>query len=270
MQKRFGIEHALRVDAAGQVEVTSRKTAGSSNGDGIGRPSSLTIQIPLFSACRPPTLDRMGWMIRILLDNSRQPRRSAHPVRLHVLNRRPPCSVRLGVAGQDDPLDALPLARRLLDLVDDGSGVLVLTDILGATPANIAAKLLEPGRVAGVGRQSANAAAGDHLPRTKHGCPVKGHRRRLRRRRPMVVTGNHKKEESARKEDSAMPRQEANIINKLGSTPASAKLTQVASAYACDVWLERNGRRVNAKSIMGVMMLAAAKGQHHRHRHRRR
>ena len=41
---------------------------------------------------------------------------------------------------------------------------------------------------------------------------------------------------------------------------ASAKLTQTASAYACDVWLERNGKRVNAKSIMGVMMLAAAKG----------
>ena len=58
-----------------------------------------------------------------------------------------------------------------------------------------------------------------------------------------------------------MPRQEANIINKLGlHARASAKLTQVASAYSCDVWLERNGRRVNAKSIMGVMMLAAAKG----------
>ena len=51
------------------------------------------------------------------------------------------------------------------------------------------------------------------------------------------------------------------ISNKLGlHARASAKLTQTASAYACDVWLERNGRRVNAKSIMGVMMLAAAKG----------
>ncbi|WP_374243990.1 PTS sugar transporter subunit IIA [Zoogloea sp.] len=68
----------------------------------------------------------------------------------HVLNRRPPQLLQLGVAGQDDPLDALPLARRLAELVDDGSGVLILTDILGATPANIAAKLLEPGRIAGV------------------------------------------------------------------------------------------------------------------------
>ena len=58
-----------------------------------------------------------------------------------------------------------------------------------------------------------------------------------------------------------MPRQDANIINKLGlHARASAKLTQTASAYACDVWLERNGRRVNAKSIMGVMMLAAGMG----------
>lgn len=58
-----------------------------------------------------------------------------------------------------------------------------------------------------------------------------------------------------------MPRQEAEIINKLGlHARASAKLTQTASAYESEVWLERNGRRVNAKSIMGVMMLAAAKG----------
>ncbi len=58
-----------------------------------------------------------------------------------------------------------------------------------------------------------------------------------------------------------MPRQEAEIINKLGlHARASAKLTQTASAYQCEVWLERNGKRVNAKSIMVVMMLAAAKG----------
>ena len=51
------------------------------------------------------------------------------------------------------------------------------------------------------------------------------------------------------------------IINKLGlHARASAKLTQVASGYKCEIWLERNGRRVNAKSIMGVMMLAAGKG----------
>lgn len=58
-----------------------------------------------------------------------------------------------------------------------------------------------------------------------------------------------------------MPTAEAPIINKLGlHARASAKLTQLASNFPCEVWLERNGRRVNAKSIMGVMMLAAAKG----------
>ena len=58
-----------------------------------------------------------------------------------------------------------------------------------------------------------------------------------------------------------MARAEVEIVNKLGlHARASAKLTQVASGYACEVWLSRNGRRVNAKSIMGVMMLAAGKG----------
>ncbi len=58
-----------------------------------------------------------------------------------------------------------------------------------------------------------------------------------------------------------MLQQDAQIINKLGlHARASAKLTQLASQYPCEVWLSRNGKRVNAKSIMGVMMLAAAKG----------
>jgi PTS system ascorbate-specific IIA component len=68
----------------------------------------------------------------------------------HVLNRRPPQIVQLGVAAQDDPLDLLPLAQNLLQMVDSGSGVLVMTDIYGATPSNIAMKLLEPGRVEGL------------------------------------------------------------------------------------------------------------------------
>ena len=58
-----------------------------------------------------------------------------------------------------------------------------------------------------------------------------------------------------------MPRAEAEIVNKLGlHARASAKLTQVASRFGAEVWLSRDGRRVNAKSIMGVMMLAAGKG----------
>ncbi len=58
-----------------------------------------------------------------------------------------------------------------------------------------------------------------------------------------------------------MPRRDIEIINKLGlHARASAKLTQLASSFDCEISLERNGRRVNAKSIMGVMMLAAGKG----------
>jgi phosphocarrier protein HPr len=55
--------------------------------------------------------------------------------------------------------------------------------------------------------------------------------------------------------------QDVEIINKLGlHARASAKLSQAASQFKSDIFLERNGNRVNAKSIMGVMMLAASKG----------
>ncbi len=56
-------------------------------------------------------------------------------------------------------------------------------------------------------------------------------------------------------------KQEIEIINKLGlHARASTKLTQTASQFTSEIFIERNGRRVNAKSIMGVMMLAASKG----------
>jgi len=58
-----------------------------------------------------------------------------------------------------------------------------------------------------------------------------------------------------------MQQREIEIVNKLGlHARASAKLTQLAAKYQCDVSLARNGRKINAKSIMGVMMLAAGKG----------
>jgi PTS system ascorbate-specific IIA component len=68
----------------------------------------------------------------------------------HVLNKRPPLIAQLGVAAQDDPHDILPLARLLLKEVDGGDGVLVMTDVFGATPGNLALKLLEPGHIEGV------------------------------------------------------------------------------------------------------------------------
>lgn len=68
----------------------------------------------------------------------------------HVLNRRPTQLAQLGVSAQDDPLDILPIARHWMESVDSGKGVIVLTDIFGATPSNIAIKLLRPGHVEGI------------------------------------------------------------------------------------------------------------------------
>lgn len=58
-----------------------------------------------------------------------------------------------------------------------------------------------------------------------------------------------------------MQQRDVEIVNKLGlHARPSAKLTQLASSFKSDVFMTRNGRRINAKSIMGLMMLAAAKG----------
>ena len=58
-----------------------------------------------------------------------------------------------------------------------------------------------------------------------------------------------------------MQQRDVEIVNKLGlHARPSARLTQLASSFRSNVFMSRNGRRVNAKSIMGVMMLAAAKG----------
>ncbi len=78
----------------------------------------------------------------------------------------------------------------------------------------------------------------------------------LARRRPVHVLSVRLTED-----DNNMIQQDLEIINKLGlHARASAKLTQLAAKFQSDVWLTRNGRRINAKSIMGVMMLAAGKG----------
>ena len=58
-----------------------------------------------------------------------------------------------------------------------------------------------------------------------------------------------------------MQRVEATVVNKLGvHARPSAKITQLASRFKCEVWMTKGNRRINAKSIMGVMMLAAARG----------
>jgi mannose PTS system EIIA component len=74
----------------------------------------------------------------------------------HMLNKRPPRLRQLGVTAQDDPVQLLPLARKLVRELDEGSGVLIFTDMYGGSPSNIAAKLVMPGKV--------EAVAGVNLP----------------------------------------------------------------------------------------------------------
>lgn len=74
----------------------------------------------------------------------------------HMLNKRPPRLKQLGVTAQDDPLLLAPQARALAKDLDEGSGVLILTDMYGGSPSNIAAKLVVPGKI--------EAVAGVNLP----------------------------------------------------------------------------------------------------------
>jgi len=67
-----------------------------------------------------------------------------------ILNSEPPLTATLAVSRSDDPEDLVLRAKRLLKQLDAGDGVLVLTDIFGATPGNVIARLLEDGRVEGV------------------------------------------------------------------------------------------------------------------------
>jgi PTS system ascorbate-specific IIA component len=68
----------------------------------------------------------------------------------HVLNKRPSRLRQLGITAQDDPLLLLPQARALVKELDTGSGVMILSDMYGGSPSNIAQKLLVPGKVEGV------------------------------------------------------------------------------------------------------------------------
>jgi PTS system mannose-specific IIA component len=73
-----------------------------------------------------------------------------------VLNKRPPRLKQLGVTAQDDPALLLPQARTLVKELDEGTGVLILSDMYGGTPSNMASKLVAPGKV--------EAVAGVSLP----------------------------------------------------------------------------------------------------------
>jgi mannose PTS system EIIA component len=68
----------------------------------------------------------------------------------HVMGSRPLYLRQLGVTVHDDPEALLPQARDLLRFVDQGDGVIIFSDICGATPCNVAGKLLSPGKVEGI------------------------------------------------------------------------------------------------------------------------
>lgn len=75
---------------------------------------------------------------------------------IHVLNKRPPRVRQLGVTAQDDPRMLMPQARALVKDLNEGDGVLILTDMYGGSPSNVAAKLVVPGKI--------EAVAGVSLP----------------------------------------------------------------------------------------------------------
>jgi len=68
----------------------------------------------------------------------------------HVLGKRPLRVRQVGVTMHDDPDAMLPVAQDLVKQLDDGDGVLILSDMLGATPSNLATRLLQPGHIEGV------------------------------------------------------------------------------------------------------------------------
>jgi len=68
----------------------------------------------------------------------------------HVMGKTPPQLAHLAVSTQDDPVNLLPQAQALLDKLNTGYGVLILSDIYGATPCNMVTRLLSPNSVAGV------------------------------------------------------------------------------------------------------------------------
>lgn len=68
----------------------------------------------------------------------------------HVLGSPPPLLMQLGVSVHDDPTAVLLQAQRMVEKLDQGDGVLVLSDIYGATPCNVVCRLVQPGRVEGV------------------------------------------------------------------------------------------------------------------------
>ena len=209
------------------------------------------------------------------------------PARIGVIDVMPDC----------DPVEVRAFARSEIDRLKEENGAVVLTDVFGATPANIAGSLAS---------DTVRVLAGVNLPmlvravcyrttpldtlieKTLQGgskgiqeldastpsnpCAIAAcastamepprrpppRKPSAPRRKPSPTDHNYSHSSALR---STMLQQETTIVNKLGlHARASAKLTQLAGSFQCEIWMSRNGRRINAKSIMGVMMLAAGIG----------
>lgn len=89
-------------------------------------------------------------MIGILIITHGEFGKSLMDCAVHMLGSIPPQIASLAISSKDDPSKVLPLAKELLDRVNTGEGVLVLSDMYGATPCNIVTKILQPGAIEGV------------------------------------------------------------------------------------------------------------------------
>ena len=89
-------------------------------------------------------------MIGILIITHGEFGKSLMDCAVHMLGVAPPQIAALAISSKDDPSKVLPLAKELLDSVNTGEGVLVLSDMYGATPCNIVTKILQPGAIEGV------------------------------------------------------------------------------------------------------------------------
>ena len=137
---------------------------------------------------------------------------------------------------------------------------LILTDVFGATPCNVAQRLADGVQVQGRRRrQRADVLALPLLQPATRSMPLVARAVAGATQGVMQVATSRPQNQTlkARGSDQATTR----ISNKLGlHARASAKLTKLAGGFRSEIFLSRNGRRVNAKSIMGVMMLAAGIG----------
>ena len=158
------------------------------------------------------------------------------------------------------PVEELEVqARALLQRVL-GPEALVLTDVFGATPCNVAQRLADGAHVRVIAGVNVPMLLALPLLRQRiAGCD--GRAGRDRRSAGRHAGGDLTPAESDTQDPAPMIKTTVTISNKLGlHARASAKLTKLAGSFGSDVFMSRNGRRVNAKSIMGVMMLAAGLG----------